>query len=58
VQASFLTQLKLLATYRIPVVDMNLAATIQSTPGNVINFGETIPHHRGDGSERPSLLGP
>jgi hypothetical protein len=44
VQASFLTQLKLLATYRIPVVDMNLAATIQSTPGHVINANRIFPN--------------
>jgi hypothetical protein len=36
VQAAFLTQLKLLGSYNIPVVDMNLAATVQSTPGPVI----------------------
>jgi hypothetical protein len=37
VQAAFLTQLKLLGTYLIPVVDMNVAATVQSTPGPVLN---------------------
>jgi hypothetical protein len=37
VQAAFLTQLKFLATYTLPVVDMNVAATVQSTPGPVIN---------------------
>ena len=36
VQAAFLTQVKLLGTYTIPVVGMNLAATVQSTPGPVI----------------------
>jgi hypothetical protein len=36
VQAAFLTQLKLLGTYMIPRVDINFAATLQSTPGPVI----------------------
>jgi hypothetical protein len=36
VQAAFLTQLKLLGTYTVPVVGMNVAATVQSTPGPVI----------------------
>ena len=36
VQASFLTQVKLLGTYMVPVVDVNLAATFQSTPGPAI----------------------
>jgi hypothetical protein len=37
VQAAFLTQLKLLATYTIPVVGMNVAGTMQSTPGPSLN---------------------
>ena len=36
VQAAFLTQMKLLGTYTVPVVGMNVAATLQSTPGGVI----------------------
>jgi hypothetical protein len=37
VQAAFLTQVKLLGTYIIPVIDMNVAATVQSTPGPVLS---------------------
>jgi hypothetical protein len=33
VQADFLTQVKLLGTYLVPTVDVNIAATFQSTPG-------------------------
>jgi len=44
VQAAFLTQLKMLATYTIPVVGMNLAATIQSTPGPVISANRIFPN--------------
>jgi hypothetical protein len=33
VQADFLTQVKLLGTYLVPRVDINVAATFQSTPG-------------------------
>jgi hypothetical protein len=33
VQADFLTQVKLLGTYLLPKVDVNVAATFQSTPG-------------------------
>jgi hypothetical protein len=36
VQAAFLTQLKLLGTYTVPRIAMNVAATIQSTPGPVV----------------------
>ncbi len=36
VEAAFLTQFKFLATYLIPRVDLNVAATVQSTPGPVI----------------------
>ena len=36
VQAAFLTQVKLLGTYLVPVIDMNVAATVQSTPGPVL----------------------
>ena len=37
VQAAFLTQLKLLGTYLVPKIDMNVAATVQSTPGIVLS---------------------
>ena len=36
VQAAFLTQVKVLGTYLVPVVGLNLAGTFQSTPGPVI----------------------
>jgi hypothetical protein len=36
-QAAFLTQVKLLGTYLVPKVDVNVAATLQSTPGVAIN---------------------
>ncbi|HZL94068.1 MAG TPA: TonB-dependent receptor, partial [Vicinamibacterales bacterium] len=36
VEAAFLTQAKFLATYTLPRVDVNVAATVQSTPGPVI----------------------
>jgi hypothetical protein len=36
VQAAFLTQVKLLGTYLVPVINMNVAATVQSTPGPVV----------------------
>ena len=36
VEAAFLTQFKFLTTYTLPRVDVNLATTIQSTPGPVI----------------------
>jgi hypothetical protein len=37
VQAAFLTQAKFLATYTLPRVGVNVAATVQSTPGPVIS---------------------
>jgi hypothetical protein len=37
VKAEFLTQAKFLVTYTIPRVDVNVAATVQSTPGPVIS---------------------
>jgi hypothetical protein len=52
VQAALLTQVKLLGTYRIPVVDMNVAATIQSTPGPGIAANRIFPN-----SEIASSLG-
>jgi len=36
VEAAFLTQFKFLTTYTLPRVDVNLATTIQSTPGPVV----------------------
>jgi hypothetical protein len=41
VQAAFLTQAKFLATYVLPRVDVNVAATVQSTPGPVISANRT-----------------
>ena len=37
VQADFLTQVKLLGTYLVPKVEINTAATFQSTPGGVVS---------------------
>ena len=42
VEAAFLTQVKLLGTYVVPVVSMNIAATVQSTPGPVISANRTF----------------
>ena len=47
VQAAFLTQFKLLGTYILPVVDVNFAATLQSTPGPVL-VANRLSHQRGD----------
>jgi hypothetical protein len=44
VQAAFLTQLKLLGTYVVPVIGMNVAATMQSTPGPVISANRVYPN--------------
>jgi hypothetical protein len=41
VAAAFLTQVKVLGTYLVPVVGMNIAATVQSTPGPVISANRT-----------------
>jgi hypothetical protein len=41
VAAAFLTQVKLLGTYLVPVVGLNVAATVQSTPGPVISANRT-----------------
>ena len=37
VEAAFLTQAKFLTTYVLPRVDVNVAATVQSTPGPVVS---------------------
>ena len=37
VAAAYLTQAKFLATYVLPRVDVNVAATVQSTPGPVVS---------------------
>ena len=44
VAAAFLTQFKLLTTYTIPRVDVNVATTIQSTPGPVIMANRIYPN--------------
>ena len=41
VQAAFLTQVKLLGTYMVPRIGMNVAATIQSTPGPQVSANRT-----------------
>jgi hypothetical protein len=41
VQAAFLTQVKLLGTYLVPRIDVNVAATVQSTPGPVLSANRT-----------------
>ena len=50
VQAAFLTQLKLLGTYVVPVIGMNVAATMQSTPGPVINANRLFSNAEVQGS--------
>jgi hypothetical protein len=50
VQAAFLTQVKLLGTYLVPVIGMNVAATLQSTPGPVINANRIYPNAEVQGS--------
>ena len=42
VAAAFLTQVKVLTTYLVPVISMNIAATMQSTPGPVISANRTF----------------
>ena len=50
VQAAFLTQVKLLGTYLVPVVGMNVAATFQSTPGPVVSANRIYPNSEVQGS--------
>jgi carboxypeptidase family protein len=50
IEAAFLTQVKLLGTYLVPVVGMNLAATMQSTPGPVISANRVYPNAEVQGS--------
>jgi len=50
VQAAFLTQVKLLGTYLVPVVGVNVAATVQSTPGPVISANRIYPNSEVQGS--------
>jgi hypothetical protein len=72
VQADFLTQVKLLGTYLVPKVEVNVAATFQSTPGvlvaanrvynglnpDVIWQGGTTPRNFSAGTATINLLSP
>jgi hypothetical protein len=50
VEAAFLTQVKVLGTYLVPVVSMNIAATMQSTPGPVISANRVYANAEVQGS--------
>jgi hypothetical protein len=57
VQAAFLTQAKFLATYVIPRIDVNVAATVQSTPGPVISANRVFLNSEVQGSLGRPLSG-